>query len=423
MTKRDVYIIFGPPGSGKTALAKYIAKTLGLENISWGEITRDKSKRNKYKNLFKFIENETIDNGKRSDYISEIIETEISNRKCKTEGIILDGYPKRVKEAKLLIKITEKHGLKIKTLIRINPSVKKAFERFNKRHTCSICLRHYDDELNAPKKQGFCDFDNSKLENRYRSQEDIRKDFYQYLEESNPAYDYLKKYSESHFDVSGEDDDIVIFSNILLKIKLKERSDYVLFDKKSNARLETEYGTFKIYVYQSRIDYSYHFALVKGKVKRGRDVLVRVHSSCITGDIFSSKKCDCGQQLHESMRLIGQHGRGILVYLFQEGRGINIINKINAYRLQNRGLDTIEANEKLGFPAELREYVPVRDILKDLEVETIILMTNNPDKIRKLTDLGIVINDALSLEIKPCIQNERYLRTKKAKMDHRLKFV
>lgn len=125
----------------------------------------------------------------------------------------------------------------------------------------------------------------------------------------------------------------------------------------------------------------------------------------------------------EAMRRVEKEGRGIIIYLFQEGRGINIINKIEAYHLQNRGMDTVEANEKLGFPAELREYLPVRDILKDLGVRTVNVMTNNPDKIRKLTDLGIVINDTMPLEIKPCEHNKRYLATKKTKMNHSLKKV
>jgi len=422
--KRDLYIIFGPPGSGKTTQAKYIAKTLHLTSISWGEIYRDTNKHARYPDLFREIDDEKTSNETRSSDITKIIDMEIRDNLNFEKGIILDGYPRRVEEAKLLLSLIKKHNLQLRALIRINPSVKKAEERFNSRYTCPICLRYYDNELNPPIKNGVCDYDGQILVRRTITKAKIEKCFYEYLKESSPAYELLKKHSQTYFDVSGEDDEIVIFSNILLKIKQKEKSDYHVYERKSSARIETKAGgTFIFYTYQSKIDYSHHIALVKGKVKNGKNVLVRVHSSCITGDIFGSQKCDCGDQLTESMKQIDKAGRGILIYLFQEGRGINIINKIKAYHLQNKGLDTVEANERLGFPAELREYLPVRDILVDLQVKTITLMTNNPDKIRKLTDLGIVINDYSPLEIKPGIYNQRYLKTKKSKMNHRLQKV
>lgn len=420
MNKKELYIIFGPPGSGKTTQSKYIAKILKFENISWGEIYRDVNKRNKYKKEFDIIKCDATSEEERSKKITNIIDSEISNFSNNFTGIIIDGYPRKKEEAKLLKRLIKKYNLELKSLIRINPSIKKAFERFNNRFTCPTCLKYYDTELNPPYTKDKCDIDNSDLKVKKQSRKKIEKDFYEYLKESKPAYESLKKISETSFDVSGEDDDIVIFSNILLKIKQKEKDNCQTYDRKTSARIETEHGTFVIHVYQSRLDYSYHLALVKNKVKGERNVLVRVHSSCITGEIFDSKKCECGEQLHEAMDRINKNGRGILIYLFQEGRGINILNKIKTYHLQNKGLDTIEANEKLGFPAELREYLPVRDILKDLGTKTINLMTNNPDKVRKLTDLGVVINDTIPIEIDSSKYNRKYLKTKKDKMNHSL---
>ncbi len=420
MEKKDLYIIFGPPGSGKTTQSKFIAKTLHLENVSWGDIYNDAEKRNKYKYFFEIINSKETSKELRSKVISNIIGGEFAFVHPSLKGIILDGYPRRIEEAKLLLGLCKKYDLQIKALIRINPSLQRAIERYNSSYTCPICFKDYDDNLTAPIKKGYCDKDGNKLVNNKQSKQKIEKEFYEYFKESKPAYEYLKSHSKTYFDVSGEDDDIVIFSNILLKIKHNEKSDYKIYERKSAAKVETIFGIFTLYTYQSRIDYSHHLVLVKGKITNNKDVMLRVHSSCITGDIFGSHKCECGEQLHAALERIELEGKGLLVYLFQEGRGINIINKIEAYDLQNHGLDTVQANEKLGFPAELREYLPVKDILKDLNVKSVNVLTNNPDKIRKLTDLGVVISKTTKLEVKPGKFNQKYLLTKKVKMGHNL---
>lgn len=209
----------------------------------------------------------------------------------------------------------------------------------------------------------------------------------------------------------------------MLKLKDRIKDTYQIYQRQSSSIVETKYGTFRLIAYQSRVDYSYHLALVKGNLRGSKGVLMRVHSSCITGDIFGSYKCDCGGQLQSAMKQIEKEGRGILIYLFQEGRGINIINKLKTYNLQRLGYDTVEANEKLSFPAELREYPIVREILKDLGVISVRLLTNNPDKINKITDLGVIVEDVVPIEINPNIFNARYLQTKKNKMGHKLTIV
>ena len=190
--------------------------------------------------------------------------------------------------------------------------------------------------------------------------------------------------------------------------------------REQTVKLPTDYGPFDLHLYRNVTDGSHHLALVKGKVKGGQPVLVRVHSECLTGDVFASRRCDCGNQLHDALRRIGQEKRGVLVYMRQEGRGIGLPAKIKAYRLQERGLDTVEANRKLGYPADLREYGIGAQILADLGVRRMRLLTNNPKKVVGLGGYGLELVDQVPIRSKANPHNRKYLATKKKKLGHRL---
>ncbi|HOK40220.1 MAG TPA: bifunctional 3,4-dihydroxy-2-butanone-4-phosphate synthase/GTP cyclohydrolase II [bacterium] len=201
----------------------------------------------------------------------------------------------------------------------------------------------------------------------------------------------------------------------LIEFRLRKEK---LVRRVTEAELPTKFGHFKIIVYENIIDNSCHLALVKGKVNVDKPVLVRVHSQCFTGDLLSSLRCDCQNQLYTALELIAKEGNGILVYMAQEGRGIGLVNKIKAYSLQDKGYDTVEANEKLGFKADLRDYGIGAQILKDLEITKIKLLTNNPKKIIGLKGYDLEIVERIPLEPPINEYNKEYLITKKKKLGH-----
>ena len=197
-----------------------------------------------------------------------------------------------------------------------------------------------------------------------------------------------------------------------------------LVKRVAKAALPTEHGPFTIHAYESLIDGQAHVALVCGDIGKGEDVLVRVHSKCLTGDVFHSTRCDCGPQLDVAMQRIAKAGRGVLLYLHQEGRGIGLANKIRAYELQDGGLDTVEANVRLGFKPDQRDYGIGAQILRDLGVRTMRLLTNNPRKFVGLEGYGLAVVESVPLEIPAATEfNRRYLKTKKDKLGHKLNSV
>jgi len=191
----------------------------------------------------------------------------------------------------------------------------------------------------------------------------------------------------------------------------------------ASASLPTEYGEFRVHAYESLLNGETHVALVRGDIGDGDGIMVRVHSKCLTGDVFHSARCDCGPQLEAAMQRIGAEGRGVLLYLNQEGRGIGLANKIRAYELQDQGLDTVEANERLGFKADQRDYGIGAQILGDLGVSTMRLLTNNPRKFIGLQGYGLAVAESLPLEIPASEFTRKYMKTKKDKLGHRLSSV
>ncbi|MFC1568642.1 bifunctional 3,4-dihydroxy-2-butanone-4-phosphate synthase/GTP cyclohydrolase II [bacterium] len=191
-----------------------------------------------------------------------------------------------------------------------------------------------------------------------------------------------------------------------------------LIERVVSTKLPTHFGSFVLHLYASQIDTHHHLALVKGEFEKDEPILVRVHSECLTGDVLGSMRCDCGDQLHLSMQAIENAGKGVVLYMRQEGRGIGLSNKIMAYELQDRGLDTVDANEALGFPADLRDYGVGAQILRDLGINKIRLLTNNPRKIVGLEGHGLEIVERIPIEVEPNHANAKYLQTKRDKLGH-----
>lgn len=419
--KGNLIIIFGLPGSGKSTQSVLLEERIGYKYISWGRIARniingrfgsEDDKRivlNNIKNDFSYPEK----------YIKEnIIKIIFKELKTGNTNFVIDGFPKKTQEAKDCIEMIKELDLNLQCVINIACTEKTLFKRIKNRKYCEKCGKFFNDII-KPKNKELCDFDSGKLIKRIDDNPKlVRLRINEYLNDIIPVIQLLSNISKCSFSINGDQDELLIFSDIITKLKSNRKDIFPLFKNVGHTLLPTQYGYFKMYVYQNIINYESHIVLICGNILNKTNIPVRIQSSCITGDIFHSEKCDCGSQLSQAMSFIHKNGQGMILYLFQEGRGINIINKIKAYDLQQKGFDTISANEFLGIPAEMRSYAVVKDILKDFSVKSIRLITNNPDKVSKLLDLGINISNTIELESDHFVFNKEYLKTKVEKMMH-----
>lgn len=419
--KAKLIIIFGPPGSGKSTQAVLLEEKINYKYISWGRITRnimngnfgtDDDKRiilNNIKHDFAYPDKYIKHNIVRS-IKQELL---LGNR-----NFVIDGFPKRTQEAKDCVEIIKELNLHLECVINVACTEDTLLKRIESRKYCPECGRFYN-QIIRPKNEGKCDFDNNLLIRRIDDELDVvKRRINDYLNDISPAVQLLSNIAESFFSINGDQDELLMFADIITKLKNHKKEVFSLFRQVGHTLLPTHHGYFDMYVYQNIVTYESHVLLTCGDITNKRSVPTRVHSSCVTGDIFHSEKCDCGSQLESAMSFIQKNGQGIILYLFQEGRGINLINKIKAYDLQQKGFDTVEANEFLGIPSEMRSYAVVKDILKDFSIKSIRLITNNPDKVSQILDLGINVDNTITLDSDHYVFNKDYLQTKVDKMSH-----
>jgi adenylate kinase family enzyme len=316
-----LFILFGPPGAGKTTQSLLLQEKLGWHYISWGKISREiMNNYGKYKSCYAIVKKLTEENkpfppGFVANILDQEIKSLLKNNK-EVSAIIMDGFPRRLSEAHELLDIMRNNGLYLDSIIKFNVNFETIKQQINERMFCPKCGRFYNPVL-KPKKEGYCDADGTRLIKRPDDYLEILKDrFDVYMEESLDAFNFLTKYAVNSYNVNADQDPISLFAEIISKLKTRNKINYQLYHKVGQTKLMTEFGEFNLIGYQNKINYDYHLVLVKGDVKNKRAVPLRIHSACITGDIFQSKKCDCGKQLQKSLELINKNGLGLVIYLF-----------------------------------------------------------------------------------------------------------